>query len=172
MNAPVFQPGDQITPAEDGWWAKNMPCVPKLHAGRVYLVEAATQRQGRLFVKLAGHHHDKRSKDVDDFWPAGAFVLVDRSVASPRRQQAMQRVPGRLLIELDDLASAMLRRVCQDGAEHFDPGHDPRDLVSAAVTYYLCGENDADGLFSLNDSTEALTRATTARTALERGEAA
>ena len=71
-----------------------------------------------------------------------------------------QATPGRSVVELDEVASAMLRRVCQNGSSCREAGEDPRDLVNAAVTFYLCGEDDEQhGEFDLNCGDDALERA-------------
>ena len=68
--------------------------------------------------------------------------------------------PGRIVVELDELASDMVRRVCREGNECREAEEDPRDLVNAAVTFYLCGDRDEQhGEFDLNCGDEALERA-------------
>lgn len=78
--------------------------------------------------------------------------------------------PGRIIVELDELASAMLREVSQKGSTCREAGEDPRDLVNAAVTFYFCGDdNHRAGKFDLEDGGDALERARTVRLALEGG---
>lgn len=77
-----------------------------------------------------------------------------------RRQQA--------IVQLDELATAMLLRVMREGNECYHAGEDPRDLVSAAVTYYLANEGEAVGRFELNHGDECLERAKATRKHLER----
>ena len=62
--------------------------------------------------------------------------------------QAMARKkghPGRIMVELDDVATAMLREFIAKGHEclRSASGRDPRDLVSAAVIFML-GNPDVD----------------------------
>ena len=75
------------------------------------------------------------------------------------KSSPIRRVPGRLLIELDDLASAMLRKVIANGTPTIDPHEDPRDLVNAAVTFFLCDEDEKSGKFHLGVLCSALARA-------------
>ena len=75
----------------------------------------------------------------------------------------MKRPPGRIVVELDDLASAMVRKRL---AEKDHP--DSRDVVSAAVTFYLCDPDKSHGLFDLSDGKEALERAKRQRLHLHR----
>lgn len=79
-------------------------------------------------------------------------------------------VRPRTAVELDNLASAMLREACREGTDCLHPGEDPRDLINAAVTFYLCGDdnNRPDG-FDLEISGEALERAKRTRLKLENG---
>ena len=81
--------------------------------------------------------------------------------------------PGRIVVELDELASTMLRRVCREGSDCREAGEDPRDLVNAAVTFYLCGDEDhREGQFDLECGDEALRRATRDRMVCEGREVA
>ena len=82
----------------------------------------------------------------------------------------MKATPGRIVVELDDLASAMLRQVCREGNGLFHAGTDPRDLVNAAVTFYLADEATPshDG-FDLDCGDEALERAKLDRQSREEG---
>ena len=62
----------------------------------------------------------------------------------------------------------MLRQACREGTACHHPGEDLRDLVNAAVTFYLCGEADSrQGELSLEDAGEALERAKQARLDVE-----
>ena len=81
----------------------------------------------------------------------------------------LEATPGRIVVELDDLASAMLRRVCREGSDCREAGEDPRDLVNAAVTFYLSDNTTArSGKFNLEDGGNALERAKTDRLAREK----
>ncbi len=81
----------------------------------------------------------------------------------------MEATPGRIVVELDDLASAMLRQVCREGNACREAGEDPRDLVNAAVTFYLSDDATARcGKFNLEDGGNALERAKTDRLAREK----
>ncbi len=81
-------------------------------------------------------------------------------IATNVRPQQPAAKPGRIVVELDNLASAMLRRVCQEGNECREAGEDPRDLVNAAVTFYLCGDKDhRHGQFNLDCGDDVLARA-------------
>ena len=81
----------------------------------------------------------------------------------------MEATPGRIVVELDDLASAMLRQVCREGNSCREASEDPRDLVNAAVTFYLSDDTTARcGKFNLEDGGNALDRAKTDRLAREK----
>ena len=75
---------------------------------------------------------------------------------------------GQYSVQLDELASAMLSRTVQEGCATQPAGEDPRDLVNAAVTYYLCDDtNHRHGELDLDDSADALERAKRDRLASE-----
>ena len=112
---------------------------------------------------------------------AADLIMEDRGYTDPnpchltpaKRESLTQvgdtaRIPGRVTVELDDLASAMLRQVCREGSASQEPGEDPRDLVNAAVTFYLCDpRNDRHGEFDFDDGGDALERAKQDRLAKE-----
>lgn len=56
----------------------------------------------------------------------------------------MNRIPGRIVVELDDVASALLRAQMTNGIENgvLEAGGDPRDLVSASVIFMLDDSDD------------------------------
>ena len=56
----------------------------------------------------------------------------------------MNRIPGRIVVELDDVASALLCAQMTCGIEGgvLGAGGDPRDLVSAAVVFMLDTRDD------------------------------
>lgn len=105
---------------------------------------------------------------------AGRTLRADaaRLLASKDAGRAKTK-PGRIIVELDDLASTMLRRVCQEGNGCREAGEDPRDLVNAAVTFYLCDDEDhRQDQFDLECGDEALRRATRDRMVCEGREVA
>ena len=100
---------------------------------------------------------------------AGLYPEVYPPALSDEARQAVG-APGRIVVELDDLASTMLRKACREGNECREAGEDLRDLVNAAVTFYLCGDkDDQHGEFDLNCGDEALERAKADRLAAGRG---
>ena len=92
-------------------------------------------------------------------------------VSDPERfakQREAEAGSGRITVELDDLASAMLRKVCKEGDACRHAGENLRDLVNAAVTFFLCDDrNDQQGEFDLSCADEALERAKHDRLKLE-----
>ncbi len=56
-----------------------------------------------------------------------------------KRRPVFERVPGRIVVELDDVASALLRAQMAGTAKSgcLEPGGDPRDLASASVIFTL-----------------------------------
>lgn len=101
---------------------------------------------------------------------AGRTLRTDaaRLLASGRAGGCATTKAGRLVVELDDLASTMLRQVCQEGNACYEAGEDPRDLVSAAVTFYLSDDDDyRRGEFNLECGDDALKRAKSDRLAAE-----
>ena len=84
------------------------------------------------------------------------------------RQLEPGAASGRITVELDDLASAMLRKTCKEGDACRHPGENLRDLVNAAVTFYLSDDrNDQVGKFDLSQGDDALERAKHDRLKLE-----
>ena len=98
-----------------------------------------------------------------------------RAMVSDPDRFAKQRGPGagsdRITVELDDLASAMLRKTCKEGDATHHAGENLRDLVNTAVTFYLVDDrNDQFGEFDLSDGADALARAKRDRLSLEAAE--
>ena len=81
----------------------------------------------------------------------------------------IHRKGERITVELDDMASAMVREFMAKGHECFAPeaGRDPRDVVSAAVTFLLGDPNTSPW----DSSDDCLELARERRDALEQGEA-
>jgi hypothetical protein len=61
----------------------------------------------------------------------------------------MKRIKSRIIVELDDAASKLLRAHMAE-----EPGDDPRDVVSAAVVFMLSDPEDDDGEFASDDALE------------------
>ncbi len=107
-------------------------------------------------------------KGYDDPNPVYWRYAEHRQKLAGKDALATAGQPTRPSYQLDAVASAMLRKACANGTACHHAGEDPRDLINAAVTFYLCGEdNDQHGDFDLNDSSDALKRATHDRLALE-----
>ena len=100
---------------------------------------------------------------------AGRTLRTDAARLLAGKTGGRANIPARrIVVELDDLASNMLRRVCQEGNACREAGEDPRDLVSAAVTFYLSDDDDhRHGEFDLEDGSDALRRAKSDRLAAE-----
>jgi hypothetical protein len=66
----------------------------------------------------------------------------------------MKRIKSRIIVELDDAASKMLREYLS-GVSHpcLHDGEDPRDVVSAAVVF-LMGDDDIDTQSALEHAKE------------------
>ena len=97
--------------------------------------------------------------------PARYLKKYERELAAGQHPQVY---PPPAALTLDPVASAMLRKVSQEGDACRHPGEDPRDLVNAAVTFYLSDDqNDRHGEFDLSCGDEALARAKHDRLATE-----
>lgn len=84
--------------------------------------------------------------------------------------QIAEAAPGRITVALDDLASAMLEKTCREGNGCREAGEDPRDLVNAAVTFYLCDDaNCRHRELDLECGDDSLQRAKADRLAQEGG---
>ncbi len=61
-----------------------------------------------------------------------------------KKRPTLERVPGRIVVELDDRASAMLRAQMAGTIKNgcLEPGGDPRDLASASVLFMLDTTDD------------------------------